>query len=70
MVVKAVQAAGQNNNDLTLTEQDAAKLAGTPEGASLLRNGRVVIVVDSAAAGIQGKAPQADDDRLAALDRR
>jgi len=37
-------------------------LRQTPEGASLLRSGRVVVVVDSAAAGIEGCGPAAEDE--------
>lgn len=62
IVVKAARAAGQDNTQIVLTKQDAERLRNTPDGAALLRAGKVVIVVDSAAAGIQGRAPVEADE--------
>jgi hypothetical protein len=54
-VVQAVAATGQQNTQIVLTEEDAAKLRRDPEAASLLRKGQVMVVVDSAAAGIEAR---------------
>ena len=50
VVVKAVGVSGEQKTQVVLTREDAEKLRRSPEGASLLRAGRVVVVVDSAAA--------------------
>lgn len=53
--VRAVKADGNNNTKIVLTAEDADKLRKDAEGANLLRNADIVVVVDSAAAGIQGR---------------
>ncbi|MBN1514112.1 MAG: hypothetical protein JXB13_18995 [Phycisphaerae bacterium] len=62
IVVKAADAGAASGTQIVLTTEDAEALRQTPEGASLLRSGRVVVVVDSAAAGIEGRGPTAEDE--------
>lgn len=59
-VVTAVRPTKAEDAKIVLTKEDAEKLAATPEGASLLRSGRVIIVVDSVVAGIQGRNDESD----------
>ena len=54
-VVKAAQATGASSTEIVLTKEDAEKLRKDPEGAALLRSGQVIVVVDSVAAGIEGR---------------
>jgi hypothetical protein len=61
-VVKATRSAGATKTQVVLTKEDAEKLRTSPEGASLLKNGQVIVVVDSAAAGIQGRGREADEE--------
>lgn len=72
VVVKAAHPMpGQAPSQIVLTKEDAEKLRQSPEGASLLRSGKVIVVVDSAAAGIQGRLPRdADETSLASSARR
>jgi hypothetical protein len=53
--VKAVQGVGEAKTTLVLTAEDARKLADSPDGARALRNGKVIVVVDAAAAGSEGR---------------
>jgi hypothetical protein len=53
--VKAVTASGTTPTQIVLTRETADMLRKSAMGASLLRMSEVVIVVDSAAAGIQGR---------------
>ncbi|MCP4590995.1 MAG: hypothetical protein GY842_09640 [bacterium] len=55
VVVKGAATVGDQKTRLVLAAEDAEKLSNSPEGSSLLREGQVVIVVDSAAAGTQGR---------------
>ena len=55
VVIKAAAASGDRKARIVVTAEDAEKLRRSVEGASLLREGQVVIVVDSAAAGTQGR---------------
>jgi len=48
---------------IVLTKQDAEKLRNTAKGANLLRSGRVIVVVDSVAAGIEGRLDVGPEDR-------
>lgn len=68
-VVQAVKAGAKGDTKIVLTKDDAEKLATTPEGASLLRSGKVIVVVDSVAAGIQGRIDRPEDDPQLALER-
>lgn len=69
-VVKAVKTAGKDNTEIVLTREDADKLRNDPKGAALLRSGQVIVVVDSVAAGIQGRQDGITDNTLLALLRR
>jgi hypothetical protein len=69
VTIKAAAAAGDQPARVVVTSEDAEKLRRSAEGASLLSAGQVVIVVDSAAAGIQGRLDPASapDSALASL---
>ena len=59
VVVKAAAPiGGKSPSRIVLTKEDAEKLRQSPEGANLLRGGKVIVVVDSAAAGMQGFCPR------------
>lgn len=64
--VKAIRADGANKTKIVLTATDADKLRLDKTSAHLLRNAEVVVVVDSAAAGIQGLLDDLTDDILLA----
>jgi len=67
LVVKAAAASGDRKTRIVVTREDAEKLRRSAEGSNLLREGQVVIVVDSAAAGIQGRRhPRLEDTQVAA----
>ena len=63
-VVKAIKTAGINKTKIVLTKRDAERLRKSAEGANLLRSGRVIVVVDSVAAGIEGRLDVVPDDRI------
>ena len=63
-VVKAVKRAGVNKTRIVLTKRDAERLRKSAEGANLLRSGRVIVVVDSVAAGIEGRLDVLPDNRI------
>lgn len=70
VVVKAAAATpGKSPSQIVLTKEDAEKLRQSPEGANLLRSGQVIVVVDSAAAGMQGRLPRDGDVTLASSAR-
>lgn len=62
-VVKGVRTTAADRSKIVLTKEDADKLRNSPEGASLLRSGRVIVVVDAVAAGIQGRGKPAEPSR-------
>ncbi len=68
-VVRAAQATGKSGTEIVLTKEDADRLRQSPEGASLLRTGQVIVVVDSVAAGIQGRHDDGPSDSILALGR-
>ncbi len=55
MVVRAVAVAGGGKTEVVLTQEDVDRIRRSPEGASALRQAQVVIVVNSAAAGTEGR---------------
>ena len=59
--VKAKKAEGELKGKIVLTQEDADKLSKSEVGSSLLRESQVVIVVDSAAAGVQGMRDKPSD---------
>jgi hypothetical protein len=67
LVLRAEQATGKNQTQLVLTPADAAKLRDSEQGAELLRQGKVVIVMDAPAAGAQGRRPTPEGLLLARL---
>ena len=66
-VVKAAGAAGKAATEIVLTKEDVEKLRQDPEGAALLRSGQVIVVVDSQAAGIEGRRDAGAAEYLLAL---
>ncbi len=69
-VVRALKTPTGQNTQIVLTKEDAESLRQDPKTAAALKNGRVVVVVDSVAAGIEGRAPTPwDDNTLARADR-
>ncbi len=62
-VVKAVRTTSKDRSKIVLTKEDADRLRNSAEGASLLRSGQVIVVVDAVAAGIQGRAEPAERSR-------
>ncbi len=62
-VVKAVRTASKDRSKIVLTKEDADRLRNSAEGASLLRSGQVIVVVDAVAAGIQGRVEPAERSR-------
>jgi len=65
-VIKAVKTAGANKTKIVLTKKDAERLRKSVEGANLLRSGRVIVVVDSVVAGIQGRMDVTPGSRILA----
>lgn len=63
-VLRAIKTTGADKTKIVLTKQDAEKLRNTAKGANLLRSGRVVVVVDSVAAGIEGRLDVSPEDRI------
>ena len=55
MVVRAAGASGEEKTEVVLTREDVDRIRRSPEGANALRQAHVVIVVDSAAAGTEGR---------------
>ena len=54
-VVRATRAIGKDKSVLVVAEKDALKLLKDPAAAGLARGGRVLVVVDAAAAGVEGR---------------
>jgi len=67
-VVRAVRGPNADRTTIVLTKEDAEQLAQSPEGAAMLRGGKVVVVVDSVAAGIQGAGPDIDTHIIALVE--
>lgn len=65
MAARITQAGGNQKTQLVLTQQDAERLRRSPEAASALKNAQVIVVVDSAAAGIEGRLPTLSETLLA-----
>lgn len=65
-VLKAIKTAGADKTKIVLTKQDAQRLRKSIKGANLLRSGRVIVVVDSVAAGIQGRLDVVPGSRVLA----
>lgn len=65
--VKAVKATGNSKTEIVLTREDAERLRNDPRGANLLKKGQVYVVMDAAAAGIQGRLDRSPDESVLAL---
>jgi len=66
-VIRARQAEGKEKSVLVVSGKDALKLLADPQAAGLARGGRVLVVIDAAAAGLEGRRrPPAGGDRVAA----
>ena len=55
--VRAIRATGKDKSVLVVADKDALKLLKDPAAAGLARGGRVLVVVDAAAAGVEGRLP-------------
>ena len=66
MAVRVAETIGQQKTQLVLTQEDAERLRKSPEAASAMRNAQVLVVVDSTAAGIEGRLPRPLEEFLAA----
>ena len=55
MVLRGAEATGAARTQLVLTREDVERLRRSPEGAAALHNAQVLIVVDAAAAGTEGR---------------
>ncbi len=69
LVVKAVKSLGADDTKIVVTREDAERMQKSAEGSSLLRSGRVIVVVDSVAAGVQGRLDR-DSTHLASMEAR
>lgn len=65
MAVKVAETTGQNKTQLVLSQEDAERLKKSPEAAAAVRNAQVLVVVDAAAAGFEGRGPDAFEHYLA-----
>ncbi len=68
-VVKAVKNLGADGTRIVVTREDAERMQKSAEGSSLLRSGRVIVVVDSVAAGVQGRRDEGST-HLASMETR
>ncbi|MBX3395460.1 MAG: hypothetical protein KF841_08830 [Phycisphaerae bacterium] len=68
-VIQAVKTPTSGDTKIVLTKADAEELAKSAEGASLIRSGRVIVVVDTVAAGVQGRGESAGDDAYLATEQ-
>jgi len=56
-VVRATRTQGREKAILVIDKQESLKLLKDPRAAGLARDGRVLVVVDAAAAGMEGRLP-------------
>lgn len=68
-VIRAVKTPTSGDTKIVLTKADAEELAKSAEGASLLRSGRVIVVVDTVAAGTQGRGKSLEEGFFVATER-
>ena len=66
MAVRVVKTAGPQKTQLVLTRTDAERLCNSPESATAMSKAQVLIVVDAAAAGTEGRRPLPLVESLAA----
>ena len=55
MAARVTGLSDDQSTQLVLTREDAERLRRSPEAASAMKNAQVIVVVDSAAAGIEGR---------------
>lgn len=55
--VRATRSSGKQKAVLVIGNRDALKMLGDPRASHLARNGRLLVVVDAAAAGVEGFLP-------------
>ncbi|UCG32913.1 MAG: hypothetical protein JSU68_14765, partial [Phycisphaerales bacterium] len=65
--LQGIDVSGPGKTQLVLTREDVDRLYGSPEGVSALRNAQVLVVVDAAAAGTEGRLWSLPDGALAAI---
>ncbi len=68
--VRALRAGGKNKAVLVISNKEALKLLKSPRAAGLARNGRVLVVVDAAGAGMEGRRPPRPEAPVAIARRR
>jgi len=56
--VRAVRTGGKQKAVMVISNKDSAKLLADPKAAGLARQGRVLVVVDAAAGGMEGRRPR------------
>jgi hypothetical protein len=67
LLLKGIDVSGPGKTQLVLTQEDVDKLYESPEGVSAIRNAQVLVVVDAAAAGTEGRLWSLPQDALAAI---
>ncbi|MBN1489138.1 MAG: hypothetical protein JXA69_04405 [Phycisphaerae bacterium] len=65
MAVRVQDVTGDQKTELVLTEEDAERLRSSPEATSAMKRAQVLVVVDAAAAGTEGRGPAEPLDSLA-----
>ncbi len=65
MAVRVAETGGQQKTQLVLTKEDAERLRKSPDAAAAMRNAQVIVVVDAAAAGTEGRLWWSPMDALA-----
>lgn len=67
LLLQGIDVSGPGQTQLVLTREDVDRLYESPEGVSALRNAQVLVVVDAAAAGTEGRLRSLPHDALAAI---
>ena len=68
LAVRSAMGGGRSPTEIVLTKADAEKLAKSPEAAGAMKNSQVLVVVDAAAAGTEGRLPTLEFDRVVSAD--
>jgi hypothetical protein len=58
--VRAQEGQGKDKAILVIGDKESLKLLSDPAAAHLAHNGRVLVVVDAAAAGLEGRMPDTE----------
>ena len=64
--VRATRSKGKDKAVLVVGNKEALQMLRDPRASHLARNGRVLVIVDAAAAGIEGRLPLPGEDTFAA----